>query len=132
MTDWQGSLRKMQTELTETVRYTVFPDQGGLCLNDWLGQSISLSFTGTIQCVACDRMTKKSFNQGYCFPCFRKLAACDQLHCQSREMPFGRGNLPRARLGGNPLSGTAHRLPGEYVQCESGYYAGDAVANPVD
>ena len=78
MTDWQGSLRKMQTELTETVRYTVFPDQGGLCLNDWLGQSISLSFTGTIQCVACDRMTKKSFNQGYCFPCFRKLAACDR------------------------------------------------------
>ena len=79
MTDWQGSLRKMQTELTETVRYTVFPDQGGLCLNDWLGHSISLSFTGTIQCVACDRMTKKSFNQGYCFPCFRKLAACDQF-----------------------------------------------------
>ena len=78
MTDWQGSLRKMQTELTETVRYTVFPDQGGLCLNDWLGHSISLSFTGTIQCVACDRMTKKSFNQGYCFPCFRKLAACDR------------------------------------------------------
>jgi hypothetical protein len=36
MTDWQGSLRKMQTELTETVRYTVFPDQGGLCLNDRL------------------------------------------------------------------------------------------------
>ena len=77
MTDWQGSLRKMQTELSDTVRYTVFHDQGGLCLNDWLGQSISLSFTGMIQCVACNRMTKKSFNQGYCFPCFRKLAACD-------------------------------------------------------
>ena len=25
MTDWQGCLRKMQTELAETVRYTVFP-----------------------------------------------------------------------------------------------------------
>jgi len=38
---------------------------------------LSLSFTGVIRCVACARATKKSFNQGYCFPCFRKLAACD-------------------------------------------------------
>ncbi|MGB2522725.1 MAG: DUF2797 domain-containing protein, partial [Luminiphilus sp.] len=77
MTDWQGCLRKMQTELAETVRYTVFPEQGALCLNDQLGQSLRLEFTGRIECVACDRLTKKSFNQGYCFPCFRKLAACD-------------------------------------------------------
>jgi len=77
MTDWQGCLRKMQTELAETVRYIVFPEQGALCLNDQLGQSLRLEFTGRIECVACDRLTKKSFNQGYCFPCFRKLAACD-------------------------------------------------------
>ena len=33
MTDSQGCLRKMQTELAETVRYTVFPEQGALCLS---------------------------------------------------------------------------------------------------
>ena len=77
MSDWQGCLRKMHTELAETVRYVVFPENGGLCLNDQLGQSLRLAFTGRIECVACDRLTKKSFNQGYCFPCFRKLAACD-------------------------------------------------------
>ena len=77
MSDWRGGLRKMQVELGETVRYRLFPEQGGLCLNDSLGQSIRLSFTGAIHCVACDRLTKKSFNQGYCFPCLRKLAACD-------------------------------------------------------
>ena len=77
MSDWRGGLRKMQVELGETVRYRLFPEQGGLCLNDSLGQSIRLSFTGVIRCVACDRLTKKSFNQGYCFPCFRKLASCD-------------------------------------------------------
>ncbi|MFL2501317.1 MAG: DUF2797 domain-containing protein [Luminiphilus sp.] len=77
MTDWRGGLRKMQVELGETVRYRLFPEQGGLCLNESLGQSIRLSFTGAIHCVACDRLTKKSFNQGYCFPCLRKLAACD-------------------------------------------------------
>lgn len=77
MSDWRGGLRKMQVELGEIVRYRLFPEQGGLCLNDSLGQSIRLCFTGAIHCVACDRLTKKSFNQGYCFPCLRKLAACD-------------------------------------------------------
>ena len=77
MSDWRGGLRKMQVELGETVRYRLFPEQGGLCLNESLGQFIRLSFTGAIHCVACDRLTKKSFNQGYCFPCLRKLAACD-------------------------------------------------------
>ena len=77
MSDWRGGLRKMQVELGETVSYRLFPEQGGLCLNESLGQSIRLSFTGAIHCVACDRLTKKSFNQGYCFPCLRKLAACD-------------------------------------------------------
>ena len=77
MSDWRGGLRKMQVELGEIVRYQLFPEQGGLCLNESLGQSIRLSFTGSIHCVACDRLTKKSFNQGYCFPCLRKLAACD-------------------------------------------------------
>ena len=77
MSDWRGGLRKMQVELGETVRYRLFPEHGGLCLNESLGQSIRLSFTGAIHCVACDRLTKKSFNQGYCFPCLRKLAACD-------------------------------------------------------
>ena len=77
MTDWHGCLRKMQTELSDTVRYTLTAGEAEHCVNDWLGQSLHFNFTGAIHCVACDRLTKKSFNQGYCFPCFRKLAACD-------------------------------------------------------
>lgn len=77
MTDWHGCLRKMQTELAATVRYTLPEGGAAHCVNDWLGRSVRLDFTGAIHCVACDRLTKKSFNQGYCFPCLRKLAACD-------------------------------------------------------
>jgi len=79
MTDWHGCLRKMQTELSDTVRYTLTAGGEEHCVNvnDWLGQSLQLKFAGAIHCVACDRLTKKSFNQGYCFPCLRKLAACD-------------------------------------------------------
>jgi len=77
MSDWRGDLRKMQVELADTVRYTLFPGQAPLRLNDYLGQRMSFSFTGVIRCIECERATKKSFNQGYCYPCFRKLAACD-------------------------------------------------------
>lgn len=77
MNNWRGDLRKMQTDLADTVRYTLGAGHDLLHLNDCLGQRMSLSFTGVIRCVACDRNTKKSFNQGYCYPCFRKLAACD-------------------------------------------------------
>jgi len=46
-------------------------------LNQYLGKKISLKFLAQINCVACNRATNKSFNQGYCFPCLQKLAECD-------------------------------------------------------
>ena len=48
-----------------------------LFLNPVIGKSLRLLFEGTINCIACGRVTKKSFNQGYCFPCMRSLARCD-------------------------------------------------------
>jgi hypothetical protein len=41
MSDWRGDLRKMQTDLADTVRYTLFPDQNPLNLNDCLGRHLS-------------------------------------------------------------------------------------------
>tara|TARA_A200000159_G_scaffold89427_1_gene82857 strand:- start:9 stop:809 length:801 start_codon:yes stop_codon:yes gene_type:complete len=91
----------MQTELAETVRYIVFPEQGALCLNDQLGQSLRLEFTGRIECVACDRLTKKSFNQGYCFPCFRKLAACDSCIVSPEKCHLAEGTCREPDWGEN-------------------------------
>lgn len=48
-----------------------------LHLNPLLGKTLSLSFDGSIQCIACGTKTKKSYQQGYCFPCTQKLAQCD-------------------------------------------------------
>lgn len=46
-------------------------------LNPLLGQTLSLNFSGDIHCIHCERKTSRSFNQGYCYPCFKKLAQCD-------------------------------------------------------
>ncbi|MDH3948422.1 MAG: DUF2797 domain-containing protein, partial [Gammaproteobacteria bacterium] len=46
-------------------------------MNSLIGNSISLSFLGEINCIACGRKTNKSFSQGFCYPCFQSLAQCD-------------------------------------------------------
>ena len=66
-----GSLRKMRTQLEDVVRYTLMLDDTPIDMNAKIGQTIKLSFDGQINCIACDRLTKKSFGQGFCFPCFR-------------------------------------------------------------
>ncbi|WP_455222999.1 DUF2797 domain-containing protein [Kaarinaea lacus] len=67
----------MLSENTSPVTYSLPVGDGVVGLNEFLEKQIALTFTGTINCVACGRKTNKSFNQGYCFPCMRSLAECD-------------------------------------------------------
>lgn len=79
-----GQLKKMQTRASEAedgsahqVHYQLPVGDALIDLNPLLGQSIKLSYSGVIHCQHCGRKTKKSFNQGFCYPCFKKLAQCD-------------------------------------------------------
>ena len=72
------SLRKMPHSYSETstagpIQYRI----GEIQINEFLGKKISLRHLGKISCINCGREVKKTFNQGYCFPCSQKLAACD-------------------------------------------------------
>ena len=73
----EGTLRKMRTQLDNPVHYQLPVGEVLIDFNPLLGQEISLAYSGRIFCIECDRKTSKSFNQGYCFPCLRRLAACD-------------------------------------------------------
>ena len=66
-----GNLRKMQTRLDDVAKYTLVLDDMSIDMNARIGKTIRLTFDGTINCIACDRQTKKSFGQGFCYPCFR-------------------------------------------------------------
>ena len=61
----------MQTRLENGVHYTLMLDDTPIDMNARIGQTVELSFDGTINCIVCGRVTKKSFGQGFCFPCFR-------------------------------------------------------------
>ncbi|MDH3315955.1 MAG: DUF2797 domain-containing protein [Gammaproteobacteria bacterium] len=75
---FSGELRKMRVEDASPVRYFMRLGDLEVALNPLIGERVTLEFTGPIRCIACGRETKKSFNQGYCFPCFRSLARCDR------------------------------------------------------
>ena len=72
---FEGQLRKMQFNNvgTEThVKPEYFLGQGNQAvrLNPMIGKKLAIRFTGKITCIACGRETRKSYGQGYCYPCF--------------------------------------------------------------
>lgn len=73
----QGLLKKMPSRLSDPVQYDLPLGGQGIALNPLIGKPIKLKYTGHIFCVHCNRTIKKSFNQGYCYPCFISLAQCD-------------------------------------------------------
>jgi len=73
----EGKIYKMRTELKETVDYYLTVGTGEIYMNDLLGKSVSLKYSGQINCVHCGRRTKTSFAQGYCYTCFTTLPQTD-------------------------------------------------------
>lgn len=73
----EGSIRKMLGTLGEPVQYALPLGDQQVPLNELLGRSIRLEALGPIHCSHCKRLTKKSYSQGFCFPCMKKLAQCD-------------------------------------------------------
>ena len=76
-TTTEGALSKMRVERSSPVNYRLTLGSDSIPMNELLGQTVRIEYTGMITCCHCGRQTKKSFNQGYCFPCFKKLAQCD-------------------------------------------------------
>jgi hypothetical protein len=85
---WRGTLRKMRVKAGSTpgepAAYALADghwqpgeraqDQP---LNSCLGRSIRLEFSGRIACTYCGREIRKTFGQGFCYPCFRARAEAD-------------------------------------------------------
>jgi len=91
MENQPGPVRKVKTSAGEVVRYAMPIGDGEADMNALLGRRLRLEFSGDIYCVHCGRKTRKSFNQGYCFPCFRALAECDSCIVKPELCHFHHG-----------------------------------------
>jgi hypothetical protein len=94
-----GAVRKMKTQLEDTVRYTMLLGEHEIPLNDYLGRQLQLDFRGQIHCIHCDRKINKSFNQGYCYPCFRRLAQCDSCIVSPEKCHYDAGTCREPQWG---------------------------------
>jgi hypothetical protein len=73
----QGTILKMEVKLASPVTYVLPVGEAKIPLNPYIGKKIKFVFQNNIICMGCQKKTKTSFNQGYCFKCMNSLAACD-------------------------------------------------------
>ncbi|PLX12548.1 MAG: DUF2797 domain-containing protein [Marinilabiliales bacterium] len=73
----QGALRKMKSEINDPVNYFLHLSNEKMHMNELIDKNVSISFLNKIHCIRCGRETKKSFHQGYCYPCFRTAPETD-------------------------------------------------------
>ncbi|MFT5252939.1 MAG: hypothetical protein ACI87N_001962 [Flavobacteriales bacterium] len=65
---YEGVLKKMQTEFGDLIQYYLVFEDSFLHVNQLLDKTISIEFNG-FQCLNCGKK-KKIFRQGFCYDCF--------------------------------------------------------------
>ena len=96
---FQGNLHKMKTEAGSPVSYSLELGGDRLRLNDWIGKDVRIEYLQEIECIHCGRPTRKSFNQGYCYPCFANLAQCDSCIMSPEKCHFHLGTCREPEWG---------------------------------
>ncbi len=81
----------MKVTLDSPVSYQLPISDQFIDMNALIGRQITLKFQGLINCIHCGRKTKKSFSQGYCYPCMTKLAQCDSCIMSPEKCHFAAG-----------------------------------------
>jgi hypothetical protein len=94
-----GAVRKMKTRLAGQVEYQMVLGEHKIPLNKYLGMQLQLDYQGAINCIHCDRKTSKSFSQGYCYPCFKRLAQCDLCIMSPERCHFAAGTCREPEWG---------------------------------
>ncbi|MCJ2377423.1 DUF2797 domain-containing protein [Vibrio sp. ZSDZ34] len=95
----KGTLSKMKASLENTLHYRLPVGDEEVDLAPYLGKSISLKHTGNIFCSSCGKKTKKSYSQGHCFVCMRKLASCDMCIMKPETCHYEQGTCREPQWG---------------------------------
>ncbi|HED34406.1 MAG TPA: DUF2797 domain-containing protein [Gammaproteobacteria bacterium] len=89
----------MSAQHGETVQYHLPIGDEKIDMNALLGRDIQFSFHNTINCIHCARKTNKSFNQGFCYPCFQSLAQCDSCIIKPEKCHYNEGTCREPEWG---------------------------------
>ncbi|WP_340678254.1 DUF2797 domain-containing protein [Paraglaciecola sp.] len=111
MSIYQGNIRKMRvsTNNEHLAHYQLPIGEQFITMNPLIGKKIKVSFANQINCVHCQNLTKKSFNQGYCYRCLTTLAQCDSCIIKPELCHYDAGTCRE------PSWGEANCLSDHYV-----------------
>lgn len=68
----------MRVELHNPVKYYFLIGKKEIFLNKLIEKEIIINYLNRINCIKCGRITKTSFAQGYCYPCFRSAPETEE------------------------------------------------------
>ncbi|GHF78215.1 DUF2797 domain-containing protein [Thalassotalea marina] len=95
-----GPLKKMVSELAQgQVSYGLPVGEQVIPMNELIGQHVTLNYHEHISCQHCGRKTKKSYSQGFCFPCMQKLAQSDMCIMKPETCHFHLGTCREPEWG---------------------------------
>ncbi|QOL26625.1 DUF2797 domain-containing protein [Thalassotalea sp. LPB0316] len=96
-----GPIAKMTSHLDNQggVQYQLPIGDQLLSLNELIGKPLTLTFHNKITCNHCGKATRKSYSQGFCFPCMQKLAKCDMCIMKPETCHFDQGTCREPQWG---------------------------------
>ncbi|MFC3025416.1 DUF2797 domain-containing protein [Vibrio zhugei] len=94
-----GVLHKMHANLGSVTSYRLPVGEQFVELNPLIGTELHLEHTGNIFCSNCGKKTKKSYAQGHCFPCMKKLASCDMCIMKPELCHYDQGTCREPEWG---------------------------------
>lgn len=94
-----GFSQALEAEWASPLMYHWPIGEHRIPLNPLLGKTLNLTFLGKIHCIYCQRLSKTSFNQGYCYPCFKRLARCDLCVLKPEQCHYHLGTCREPRWG---------------------------------
>ena len=102
MPQFQGQISKLEVELGSPIIYQLPIGNKKISMNGYVGKSLNIEFKGDIFCINCNKKIKKTFMQGYCYPCFLqspqtsecifKPHLCKAHLGESRDMEWSKKN----------------------------------------
>jgi hypothetical protein len=95
----EGNILKMKTELKDVVQYHLPIGNELIHMNPLIGNKLSLSFDGKINCIETGESIKKTFGQGFSFKSFRTLAKCDMCMVRPETCHYEDGTCREPKWG---------------------------------
>jgi len=104
----EGVLQRLAVEAGDPARYQLVvakaDNAGGevhenFPLNPLINRGLRIEFNGRITCAACGADTRRSYGEGHCYGCFRRLAACDLCVVSPVRCHFAQGTCREPQWG---------------------------------